>query len=131
MMKKVVFVGLALASISLSAAQGADLRPVYKAQPLPFVPQFSWTGFYVGVHLGAGWGTTEADDPNLNGCTPSNNTPKKCADVGGTIVDGGGGEAEAWRLAVHTQAMEYSVAAKPATTFNWVSGSTASKFRAA
>ena len=26
----------------------------------------SWTGFYVGVHGGWGWGTTEIQDPNSN-----------------------------------------------------------------
>jgi outer membrane immunogenic protein len=42
-----------------SAASAADLaRPAYKAPPPP-PPIFSWTGFYIGVNVGAGWGTKE------------------------------------------------------------------------
>src|SRR5258708_1942683 len=54
-----------LATTSLVAfatvASAADLaRPVYKAPPPP-PPSFSWTGFYIGVHVGSGWGTKEWD----------------------------------------------------------------------
>ena len=39
----------------------ADLsRPVYKAQP-PAPVYYSWTGFYLGVHIGGSWGTTESE----------------------------------------------------------------------
>jgi outer membrane immunogenic protein len=63
------------ASVSLVAigtAQAADLanRQVYKAPPL--APTFSWTGFYVGAHVGYGWGggnwdSLAATSPNNNG----------------------------------------------------------------
>jgi outer membrane immunogenic protein len=36
----------------------ADLPPAYKAPPAP-VPYFSWTGFYLGTHVGAAFGRTE------------------------------------------------------------------------
>jgi outer membrane immunogenic protein len=42
----------------ISAASAADLPrrgPVYKAPEAAFAPAFSWTGFYVGGHIGAGW----------------------------------------------------------------------------
>jgi outer membrane immunogenic protein len=43
-------------SIMAGSAMAADL-PVYKAPPV--VPIFSWTGIYIGVHAGAGWGIKE------------------------------------------------------------------------
>jgi outer membrane immunogenic protein len=39
-----------------SSASAADLRPAYKA-PVPVVaPAYNWSGFYLGVHGGYGWG---------------------------------------------------------------------------
>jgi outer membrane immunogenic protein len=54
---------LAFASATLfgcSIANAADL-PVRKAPPPAPPPVFSWTGFYIGAHVGAGWGTTESE----------------------------------------------------------------------
>jgi len=74
-MRKYSLTLLAAAALGLaaSAASAADLprkAPVY-APPAP--PPFSWTGFYVGLAGGAGWGTTEVGDPNqicfTDGCT--------------------------------------------------------------
>ena len=43
----------------LGLANAADM-PV-KARPLPPpAPVFSWTGFYIGAHVGGAWGTTES-----------------------------------------------------------------------
>src|SRR5690349_20464476 len=43
-----------------SVASAADLaRPVYKAPPPPPPISYSWTGFYVGRHFGAGWARSE------------------------------------------------------------------------
>jgi outer membrane immunogenic protein len=55
-----------LAATSLVAlstfASAADLRvPVYKA-PV-YAQAFSWTGFYIGGNIGAGWGTTQYEQP--------------------------------------------------------------------
>jgi outer membrane immunogenic protein len=54
----------ALAAVMLaSAAQAADLprkAPVYKAPPV--AAPFSWTGFYIGGHVGYGWGKKEWSD---------------------------------------------------------------------
>jgi outer membrane immunogenic protein len=45
------------------AAQAADLpRPQYKA-PEYVAPAFSWTGFYVGLNTGYGWGNTDWTRP--------------------------------------------------------------------
>lgn len=53
-----------LSTVSLMAvatsAFAADLGRAYKAPMMaPPAPSWSWTGFYVGGHGGAGWGTTE------------------------------------------------------------------------
>ena len=58
--------GTAVAVVMAAGAAGAaDLsRPVYKAAPPP-IPVFSWTGFYVGVHVGGAWGTKEWSDPSV------------------------------------------------------------------
>ena len=42
-----------------SIASAADLA-VRKAPPPP-APISSWTGFYIGAHVGTGWGTTESE----------------------------------------------------------------------
>ena len=48
----------ALLLASTVAGSAADLA--VKARPyVPPAPIWSWTGFYLGVHVGAGWGTTE------------------------------------------------------------------------
>jgi outer membrane immunogenic protein len=53
-----------LVGMSLGA-QAADLgpapAPVYKAPPA-FAPVFSWTGFYLGGNLGAGWSNGSVTD---------------------------------------------------------------------
>jgi outer membrane immunogenic protein len=56
-MKKFLLGGIALAALMAAAPAGAaDMRaPAYKAPPPP-APMFTWTGFYIGGHVGAGWG---------------------------------------------------------------------------
>ncbi len=49
-----------IAAASASVATAADL-PIRKA-PAP-APALSWTGFYIGAHVGAGWGTIETEVP--------------------------------------------------------------------
>jgi outer membrane immunogenic protein len=63
-MRKLLLAGTAVAVVMAAGAAGAaDMaRPVYKAAPPP-IPVFSWTGFYVGVHVGGAWGTKEWQDP--------------------------------------------------------------------
>jgi outer membrane immunogenic protein len=55
--------GTALAAFGFLAssfsAQAADIpRPVYKGVS-PVVAYYNWTGFYVGVNAGYGWGTSD------------------------------------------------------------------------
>jgi outer membrane immunogenic protein len=63
-MRKLLLAGTAVAVVMAAGSAGAaDLsRPVYKAAPPP-IPVFSWTGWYVGVHVGGAWGTKEWSDP--------------------------------------------------------------------
>src|SRR5438270_5849657 len=60
-MKKLLATAVALAA-TLSIANAADNRPkpVYKAAPATAAPiaqplLFTWTGFYVGGHIGRAW----------------------------------------------------------------------------
>jgi outer membrane immunogenic protein len=58
---KSLFISAAAIALSVSAAAAADL-PTYEAPPaaLP-VPAFSWTGFYLGVDAGWGFGKSEVN----------------------------------------------------------------------
>jgi outer membrane immunogenic protein len=52
------------ATILSGAAGAADLtRPVYKAPPAGVLPAaYDWTGFYIGGHVGYGWGQQDWRD---------------------------------------------------------------------
>jgi outer membrane immunogenic protein len=61
-MKKFLLATSAMVALTAaSSAMAADLsRPVYKAPP-PAPVYYSWTGFYIGAHVGGSWGTTESE----------------------------------------------------------------------
>jgi outer membrane immunogenic protein len=62
-MKRIAPALFAAAALILSvpqSASSADLRPVTKAPPYAAPAPYNWTGFYVGGHFGAGWGTVES-----------------------------------------------------------------------
>lgn len=79
-MKKSMLVALVVAALGLTGpANAADMparAPVYKA-PVAVAPAWNWSGFYVGVVGGGGWGSTRhtnelnnatsGTDDNLNG----------------------------------------------------------------
>ena len=76
---------LPMLAASLSA-QAADM-PLYKAPPPAPVP-FSWTGFYIGAHVGAGWGNREFDFNDLTALAPflwNSSTPVNGPLAGGQI----------------------------------------------
>ncbi|HWF95308.1 MAG TPA: outer membrane protein [Xanthobacteraceae bacterium] len=63
-----VLLGLAVAA----PARAADLSvaPIYKAPPVVATPAYNWSGFYLGVNGGGGWGTSNWDSAgsfNLSG----------------------------------------------------------------
>ena len=56
-MKKTFAAAATLLLVSTVAGSAADMP--MKAAPYAPAPVWSWTGFYIGGHVGAGWGTTE------------------------------------------------------------------------
>src|SRR6266540_6846662 len=63
-MRRILFAFAGLAGIA-PAASAADIRqPTYKAPPAaaPVVTVYNWTGFYVGGHVGYGWGKKDWTD---------------------------------------------------------------------
>jgi outer membrane immunogenic protein len=68
-MKKLLLASVGIAVLALSgAASAADLSraPVYKA-PAPAEAIFSWTGFYIGAHVGGGWASKDWDQTFTSG----------------------------------------------------------------
>ena len=59
-MKKAFLLGIVLSVLATGPAMSVDLplRPLYKAPPPPAVA-FGWSGFYVGGHVGYGWGDAD------------------------------------------------------------------------
>ena len=66
-MKRLVLAGMgALAAVSmLGAANAADLgRPRMPVKAPAYVaPYYNWTGFYIGINGGGGFGRSEWSDP--------------------------------------------------------------------
>jgi len=62
-MKRAFFAAASILALSLSApASAADLaaRPYTKAPVAPMVAVYNWSGFYVGGHIGWGWGQVDS-----------------------------------------------------------------------
>ena len=67
-MRKFLFASSAIAALMIAAPASAADMPVKYRPPPPPVPVFSWTGFYVGAHLGGAWGTAEATATSATAC---------------------------------------------------------------
>jgi len=61
-MKRILLAGVGVLAMA-SLANAADLpRQMYTKAPPPMVaPYYNWTGFYVGINGGGGWGTSTWD----------------------------------------------------------------------
>ena len=85
-----------------SIASAADL-PVKAPAQAPLAPVYSWTGFYVGGHVGALWtradGRTDPPAPGREGSTRSSTmgacsdgmSSRRAGNVSGPEWSGGGG----------------------------------------
>jgi outer membrane immunogenic protein len=63
-MKKLLLAGVALAACTQANAADLPARMPVKAPPVAApVPVFSWTGCYIGAHVGGGWGRKQFSDP--------------------------------------------------------------------
>jgi outer membrane immunogenic protein len=84
-MKRVILAITAVASLAaaIQAAGAADIArrpaPVPAAVKAPPLPIFDWSGFYVGVHGGYGWGDTSIDYAGF---------PRAGADANGWLLGG-------------------------------------------
>jgi outer membrane immunogenic protein len=89
-MRNWLLVSTALAAVMFaSAAPAADMR-VKAVKPPPVVAApFSWSGFYIGVHAGVGWGKNEWSD-FFDPLNPTNRVSGHDTDyrVQGTIAGG-------------------------------------------
>jgi outer membrane immunogenic protein len=89
-MRTWLLVSTALAAVLFaSAAPAADMRVKAVKPPPVLAAPFSWSGFYIGVHAGAGWGKNEWSD-FFDPLNPTTRVPGPDADyrVQGTIAGG-------------------------------------------
>jgi outer membrane immunogenic protein len=69
-MKKLLLAGVALMALGVASASAADIqrRQTMPAKaPLYVQPLYNWTGFYVGINGGGGWGRSDFSDPFATG----------------------------------------------------------------
>jgi outer membrane immunogenic protein len=60
-MKKASLIISAAFALVATAASAADLPVKARPAPLPMAATYNWTGFYIGAHVGYGWGRTTTD----------------------------------------------------------------------
>lgn len=68
-MKKILFAALAATALTALPAAAADLGPRYRTPAYVAQQVFTWTGFYVGAHLGGAFSGSD----NFNGLALTNN----------------------------------------------------------
>src|SRR5438045_1629007 len=80
MRKSVLFAGVVVGLGSMSSIAAADGYARVGYAPAAW----SWTGFYVGVQGGSGWGTSELNEKSVNFCNAA--VPGFCAFPGGSSL---------------------------------------------
>jgi len=69
-MNKLLLASVGLLALSVASASAADIqrREVMPAKaPLYVTPAYNWTGLYVGINGGGGWGRSSFSDPLATG----------------------------------------------------------------
>ena len=69
-MKKFLLASLGVLALGVTAASAADIpraRPMPAKAPVYVAPPFSWTGGYIGVNGGGGWGRSSFSTPFSSG----------------------------------------------------------------
>ena len=82
-MKNILLASAAIVVLAIAPASAADLqrRPAMPAKaPVYVAPVYNWTGFYVGINGGGGWGRSDVSAP-----FPSGSFDTSGGLVGGTI----------------------------------------------
>ena len=76
-MKRILFAAVAMTALASASALAADLpqRPVYREPaPMMVAPTPMWTGCYIGLNAGAGWGNAQITNVNSGGGVSGTNT---------------------------------------------------------
>lgn len=78
-------IAIALAALGLSTALASAADMPLKAPPMaaPVASVYSWTGFYIGGHVGYGWGHTSNDSYTTAGVFLDNTTSDPSGAFGG------------------------------------------------
>jgi outer membrane immunogenic protein len=82
--RRLLLASVGVSVLAITSASAADIAPS-RSYPLPkspvFVPFFSWTGFYIGLNAGYGFGSSEWTNTTAGVSTGS-------FDVNGAMVGG-------------------------------------------
>ena len=64
-MNKILLAGASVVALGVASASAADIarRPPPVKAPVYIPPPFTWTGFYVGINGGYGWGRSDISAP--------------------------------------------------------------------